>query len=90
MSGFRLGAASKDERIVFGAQRPGYCSHDVDLSEVLEWISFMKGQGIRRVCCLLPEGQLRYCRTPFLLFPIADGSGGNGGISGFDKPQGTL
>lgn len=50
---YKFAAASKNERIVFGAARPGYSNEKVN-----EWIEFMQSQKIRRVCCLLPESQL--------------------------------
>jgi protein-tyrosine phosphatase len=53
MKMYKFAAAGENETIVFGAARPGY-SHN----EVQAWIQFMKGQGIRRVCCLLPDSQL--------------------------------
>jgi protein-tyrosine phosphatase len=60
---FNFGPASSKEKIVFGANRPGKYGHDsehVALSEVQEWIAFMKEQGIKRICCLLPENQLKF------------------------------
>jgi protein-tyrosine phosphatase len=50
---YKFAAASENELIVFGSARPGYTSE-----QVKEWIEFMQNQGIRRVCCLLPEIQL--------------------------------
>jgi len=60
MSEFGFGPASQSEQIVFGAERPGYSSKSVSLSDVQKWISFMKRQGPKRVCCLLPQNQLSY------------------------------
>lgn len=57
---FNFGPASPIEQIVFGAERPGYDSKYVALAEVQEWIAFMKQQGMKRICCLLPENQLKY------------------------------
>jgi protein-tyrosine phosphatase len=57
---FRFGPARHGESVVHGAQRPGYDSWSVDTSAVHEWIEFMLGRGIRRVCCLLPPDQLAY------------------------------
>lgn len=54
MTDFRFGPACDNEQIVFGAQRPGY-----DPADIKDWISYMKAQGIRRVCCLLSEQELR-------------------------------
>ncbi|MBU7018016.1 MAG: dual specificity protein phosphatase family protein [Theionarchaea archaeon] len=55
---YGFGPASEDEKIVFGAQRPGYPLQSVQRHTIEEWISFMKNQGIKRVCCLLSEDQL--------------------------------
>ncbi|NJN57986.1 MAG: protein phosphatase [Leptolyngbyaceae cyanobacterium SL_5_9] len=52
---YRFAAASKFEPIVFGAAKPG------SERQVSEWVQFMRQQGIRRVCCLLPHEQL----TPY-------------------------
>ena len=60
MSYFDFGPASENEGIVFGAQRPGYPSHSVSIDSVKEWLSFMGEQGIKHVCCLLPQDQLQY------------------------------
>ena len=53
MTDFRFGPACDNEQIVFGAQRPGY-----DPASIKDWISYMKAQGIKRVCCLLSEEEL--------------------------------
>ncbi|MDO8727656.1 MAG: dual specificity protein phosphatase family protein [Candidatus Methanoperedens sp.] len=55
-----FGPASSNEKIVYGAERPGYDSKRVALTKVREWIAFMKKQDIKRICCLLPENQLNY------------------------------
>ena len=60
MSSFGFGPASADERIVFGAQRPGYPHQAVRPDQVRRWIAFLQDRGIRRVCCLLPQNQLAY------------------------------
>ncbi len=57
---FNFGPASTDEKIVYGAQRPGYNSEYVAFAEVQEWVNFMKEQNITRICCLLPENQLKF------------------------------
>jgi len=54
MHKFRLGPASREEPIVFGAQGPAY-----SLLRISEWIAYMKTQGIRRICCLLHPEQLK-------------------------------
>ncbi|MGL5064495.1 MAG: protein-tyrosine phosphatase family protein [Microcoleus sp.] len=51
---YKFAAASENELIVFGAAKPGYRTR-----EIAEWIDFMQRQNIDRVCCLLPEIQLR-------------------------------
>lgn len=66
MDYFNFGAASEEEQIVFGAQRPGYNSSLVNLADIQNWISFMKKQGIRRVCCLLTKDQLEYYEVDLL------------------------
>ena len=60
MQPFNFVPAFEEERFVFGAQRPGFDSRAVGPETVMEWVSFMKGQGIERVCCLLPDNQLVY------------------------------
>lgn len=60
---FNFGPASPIEQIVYGAERPGrrcYNSKRVPLTEVQEWIVFMKKQGIKRICCLLHKNQLKF------------------------------
>jgi len=51
-------AASEEEPFIFGARRPGCPFKRVSATLVDTWISFMRGQGIARVVCLLPEKQL--------------------------------
>jgi protein-tyrosine phosphatase len=53
---YKFAPASENETIVFGAARPGYADEQVRL-----WIEFMQGQGIQRVCCLLPRSQMAAC-----------------------------
>jgi protein-tyrosine phosphatase len=50
---YNFAAASEHELIVFGSARPGYTD-----KQVRDWVEFMQGQGIQRVCCLLPKTQL--------------------------------
>jgi protein-tyrosine phosphatase len=61
MRKFRLGPAAEDEPVVFGAQGPAY-----SLLRIGEWIAYMKEQGIRRVCCLLHDAQLRSYKEDLL------------------------
>jgi protein-tyrosine phosphatase len=72
---YLFGPASKEERIVFGAQRPGYhAANPVGAELVQAWISCMKEQGIKRVCCLLSARQLRYYADNLLgVYQIAFG-----------------
>ncbi|WP_445638216.1 Tyrosine specific protein phosphatases domain-containing protein [Nostoc sp. DSM 114161] len=50
---YKFAPACEKEQVVFGARRPGYTNQMVE-----DWIEFMKSQGIKRVCCLLPDEQL--------------------------------
>ncbi|MBD1871310.1 hypothetical protein H6F95_29220 [Cyanobacteria bacterium FACHB-471] len=50
---YKFAAACPTESIVSGASRPGYTA-----GQIQSWISFTKGQGIQRVCCLLDKDQL--------------------------------
>ncbi len=60
MCPYGFAPASKSEGIVYGAQRPGYSSRSVSADEVNVWIDFMRAAGIKRVCCLLSENQLKF------------------------------
>lgn len=66
MERFRFGPARRGEFAVFGAQRPGYDSKVVDRTAAREWIEFVQGKGIQRICCLLPPKQLAYYRGDLL------------------------
>lgn len=50
---YKFAPASPQEKIVFGASRPGYSQLEVN-----NWIAFMQQQNIKRVCCLLTHEQL--------------------------------
>jgi protein-tyrosine phosphatase len=63
---FGFAPARFEEKVVYGAQRPGYPSESVDLAHVRDWISFVQKNGVRRVCCLLPSKQLAYYRVDLL------------------------
>ncbi|WP_244918042.1 protein-tyrosine phosphatase family protein [Nostoc linckia] len=52
---YKFSPACENEQVVFGAARPQYTNQMVE-----DWIEFMKGQGIKRVCCLLHDEQLAY------------------------------
>lgn len=60
MSTYDLSGSWAEDSVVFAAARPGHPDESVSMQVVNEWIAFMKDQGIKRVCCLLPEGQLGY------------------------------
>ena len=47
LTDYFFGPAPSRDKIVFGAEKP---DHDIQA-----WISFMRGQGIERVCCLLKQ-----------------------------------
>jgi protein-tyrosine phosphatase len=51
---YKFAPASENEPIVFGSARPGYSDEQVN-----EWIEFIQNKDIQRVCCLLPQSQLR-------------------------------
>jgi protein tyrosine phosphatase (PTP) superfamily phosphohydrolase (DUF442 family) len=70
---YRFGPAAPDEPIVFGAGRPG--------AQPQDWLAFMQAQGMRRVCCLLPQspdidattfGPDRVCVAPIADFQVVD------------------
>lgn len=63
MAQFGFGPPSKDEKLVFGAQRPGYPGKFIQKQVVDGWITFMKAQGVRCVVCLLPDEELKYYPT---------------------------
>lgn len=64
--GSTFGPACTEERLVFGAQMPGYGARSIPESVVKRWISFMKNRGMKRVCCLLPPSQLAYYMVDLL------------------------
>jgi hypothetical protein len=61
MHKFRLGPAGKTEPIVYGAQGPAY-----SVLRITEWVTYMQEQGIRRICCLLHEDQLKAYKEDLL------------------------
>ena len=63
MAEFGFGPPSRDEKLVFGAQRPGYPGKFIQRQVTEEWIAFMKAQGVRRLVCLLPDEELKYYPT---------------------------
>lgn len=62
MHKFRLGPASREEPIVFGAQGPAYSP-----LRISEWIAYMKTQGVKRICCLLHQEQLKAYKEDLLI-----------------------
>jgi protein-tyrosine phosphatase len=64
---FKFASAAPSEPTVFGAQRPGYDYHSVGQEMIDEWTDFMLANGIRRVCCLLPQEQLAFYGTDLLV-----------------------
>jgi protein-tyrosine phosphatase len=66
MSLLRFAPASEIERIVCGAERPGYHSKRVDAETVHQWIVSVKKRGITRICSLLSPDQLSYYETDLL------------------------
>jgi protein-tyrosine phosphatase len=58
MTKFNFGPASKNEKILFGAQRPGWPKPRVEQREVDEWIGHMRLNGIKRVICLLDDEEI--------------------------------
>ena len=57
---YNFGPANERERIVYGSERPGFDFHSVSAQDVSGWISFMRKNGIKRVCCLLTKEQLDF------------------------------
>ena len=63
MAEFGFGPPAKDEKLVFGAQRPGYPGKFVQKQVADDWITFIKAQGVNRLVCLLPDEELKYYPT---------------------------
>jgi protein-tyrosine phosphatase len=57
---YNFGPANEGEQIVYGSERPGFDFHSVGARDVSRWITFMRTNGIKRVCCLLAEEQLDF------------------------------
>src|SRR4028118_650943 len=64
---FGFGGASRNERVVFGAERPG-AGPDAGAprEKVEQWLNEMRRRGVRSVCCLLSEEQLEPYSPPLL------------------------
>jgi protein-tyrosine phosphatase len=60
MAEYGFGPAAKGEKLVFGSQRPGNPGKFIHRQVVDDWVVFIKGQGIQRIICLLPEEELKY------------------------------
>jgi protein-tyrosine phosphatase len=60
MAEYGFGPAAKGEKLIFGSQRPGNPGKFILRQVVDDWVAFMKGQGIQRIVCLLPEEELKY------------------------------
>ena len=63
MAEFGFGPSSREDEIVFGAQRPGFPGIFVQKQVVDEWMAYVKKQGIARVVCLLSEEELAFYPT---------------------------
>jgi hypothetical protein len=49
----RFSPAAPDEEFVYGSCLPGWHSASDDETAVEEWLSFVRSEGIERVCCLV-------------------------------------
>ena len=58
MTKHNFGPAAPDEKIVYGAYRPGRFSRAETLDAVKDWISHVQSRGIERVYCLLDDEHL--------------------------------
>jgi hypothetical protein len=54
----RFGPAAPDEDVVFGACCPGWHSAASHEAAIADWLSFMRGREVERVCCLVPGRDL--------------------------------
>lgn len=63
MAEYGFGPPAKDEKLIFGSQRPGYPGKFVQRQVADDWLAFMKSQGVRRVVCLLADDELKYYPT---------------------------
>jgi protein-tyrosine phosphatase len=53
MSRYAFAPACPEDGVVYGACRPCYNGGTVD-----DWLAFVRGQGVERVCCLLDDSHL--------------------------------
>ena len=58
---YNFAAADRHESIIYGAARPSYTKVAVE-----QWIKFMQGQDIEKVCCLLQSDRLNHYETDLL------------------------
>jgi hypothetical protein len=63
MAEFGFGPASRDEKLVFGAQRRGYPGKFVQKQVADDWIACIMVQGVLRIVCLLSDDELKYYPT---------------------------
>ena len=63
---YNFGPANEGEQIVYGSERPGFDFHSVGPRDVSRWISYMRKNGIKRVCCLLTKDQLDFYEVDLL------------------------
>lgn len=61
MNAHRFAPAAPDEAFVYGACTPGWHSAAGHDAAVDDWVEFIRGEGIERVCCLLPGRKLDDC-----------------------------
>jgi len=74
---FNFLEASKRDAIVFGSERPGQPKPNPDAPStprgpqvaghvVDQWCAHMKTKGIKRLCCLLTDGELSFYGEPLM------------------------
>ena len=63
---FNFATASPLDRIVHGAERPGFAGDDPPEAAIEAWLGFMSRQGIREVVCLLAPARMAAYGTPLL------------------------
>ena len=63
MSEYGFGVSFRDDKFVYGAQRPGFPGKFVQRQVVDDWVAFMQKQGISRIVCLLSDEELGYYPT---------------------------
>lgn len=58
MSDYNFGPAAPEEETVYGACRPGRFSGRETDGAVDDWVTYVRSQGVGRVCCLLDDEHL--------------------------------